>query len=339
MRNKHLIDADCDLVLKSVGDLSKLRNKSVLVTGASGLVGIYIVNSLVKLKTELNLSIFCCVKTPPTKEFETLFHECNLIVSDITQLEIIDSLPNFDYIIHSAGYGQPLKFLEDEITTIKLNTTTTFSLFEKLKPNGCFLFISSTEVYSGLDCADVDESCIGSTNTDHPRCCYIEGKRTGEAICHIYSRQGYDVKIARLGHTYGPGTKKNDKRVLNTLVRKGLTEPTITLMDDGSAVRTFCYIRDVTEMLLNILLYGKSVTYNIGGVDELSIYELACKIGSITGKSVERSSPDMTLVGNPKIVNVSTNKYCAEFSKSRDGFVGMEEGLKNTLKWQEQFYI
>lgn len=337
MRNKNLIDEDCDLVLKSVGDFSKLRNKSVLVTGASGLVGIYLVNCLVKLKSELNLKIFCCVKTPPNEESKSLFDNCTLLVSDITRLETMNNLPNLDYIIHSAGYGQPLKFLEDEITTIKLNTTTTFSLFEKLKSDGCFLFISSTEVYSGLDYIDVDESCIGSTNTDHPRCCYIEGKRTGEAICNIYLRQGYDVKIARLGHTYGPGTKKNDKRVLTTLIDKGLTEESIKLMDEGSAIRTFCYIRDVVEMLFNIMLHGKDTTYNIGGVSKLSIYELACKIGNILEKEVKIPQSSNSMAGNPKIVNVSIQKYMNEFEKTPKNFVDFDEGLKRTIEWQTQF--
>jgi len=332
MKNKNIIDIDCDSILNSI-NFKNIKNKTILVTGASGLVGIYIVSCLVKLKNNLNLNIFCCVKNKPTKEFIEIFNQCNLIVSDITDENAFSELPNFDYIIHSAGYGQPLKFLEDELKTIKLNTSTTLSLFKKLKVDGTFLFISSTEVYSGLNDSNILESLIGSTNTDHPRCCYIEGKRSGEAICHIYSRKGYNVKIARLGHTYGPGVKKNDKRVLNSLIDKALIDKKISLLDDGSSVRIFCYISDVCEMLFNILLFGKDITYNVTGNEELSILQLSKIIADKLNVSVDIPFISANLTGSPSIVNASNQKYLNEFYKEK--FIKIENGIVNTIEWQK----
>ena len=332
MKNKNIIDVDCDSILNSI-DFLNIKNKTILVTGASGLVGVYIVSCLVKLKNNLNLNIFCCIKNKPTKEFAEIFNQCNLIVSDITDENVFNELPNFDYIIHSAGYGQPLKFLEDELKTIKLNTSTTLSLFKKLKVDGTFLFISSTEVYSGLNDFNILESSIGNTNTDHPRCCYIEGKRSGEAICHIYSRKGYNVKIARLGHTYGPGVKKNDKRVLNSLIDKALIDKKISLLDDGSSIRIFCYISDVCEMLLNILLFGKDITYNVTGNEELSILQLSKIIADKLNVSVDIPFISANLTGSPSIVNASNQKYLNEFHKEK--FIKMENGIVNTIEWQK----
>ena len=88
----------------------------------------------------------------------------------------------YDFIIHAAGYGQPIRFVEDEIATIDINTRTTRELFNLLKTDGKYLFISTSEVYSGAK-TPYKESDIGTTTPQHPRACYIEGKRCGEAIC------------------------------------------------------------------------------------------------------------------------------------------------------------
>jgi nucleoside-diphosphate-sugar epimerase len=331
-----VLSNDADIVLSRT-DLSKMRDKRVLVTGASGLVGINLVSCIKKMKDEYNIELWCWFREQIDPCFSDVFTDCNIIRGDITDTQMFSNLPQFDFIIHSSGYAQPSKFLEDKIKTIQLNTTSTIFLLEKLNKDGTFLFISTSEIYSGLDHHNIQENEVGTTNTDHPRSCYIEGKRTGEAICHAYVQRGYNIKIARLSSAYGAGAKKNDKRVLNTLIDRGLTEQSIKLMDDGSAIRTFCYISDVTEMLFTIMLFGKDVTYNIGGISELSIYELACKIGNILEKEVTVPQSSNSMAGNPKIVNVSIQRYMDEFGKSSRNFVDFDEGLNRTIEWQTQF--
>ena len=331
-----VLSNDADVVLSRT-NLSKMRDKRVLVTGASGLVGINLVSCIKKIKDEYNIELWCWFREQIDPCFADVFTDCNIIRGDITDTQMFSDLPQFDFIIHSSGYAQPSKFLEDKIKTIQLNTTSTILLLEKLNKDGTFLFVSSSEIYSGLDHHNIQENQVGTTNTDHPRSCYIEGKRAGEAICHAYVQKGYNIKIARLSSAYGAGAKKNDKRVLNTVIDRGLTEQSIKLIDDGSAIRTFCYISDVTEMLFNIMLNSKGVTYNVGGVCELSIYELACKIGIILGKEVTIPQSSNSLAGNPKIVNVSISKYVDEFGKTFNTFVDIEDGLRRTIDWQKQF--
>ncbi len=146
---------------------------------------------------------------------------------------------------------------------------------------------------------------------------------------------GYDVKIARLCLAYGPGTRKFDQRVLNSIIEKSI-KGDIKLLDDGSAIRTYCYITDVIEMLLNICLYGNEVVYNIGGASRVTILELAQYIGNLTNKKVSTSINENPLKGNPNVVNVSIDKYCSEFNKIK--FVELEEGLINTINWQKIIY-
>lgn len=330
----NIIELECKELLNKI-DFSKLSNKRVLITGASGLIGVYIVSCLSQISKLYNIEIYSWFKSDLPLEFSNIFSKCNIIKSDITDDSNIEKLPMFDCIIHSSGYGQPNKFLEDKIKTIKLNTSSTIELFKKLNKGGKFLFVSSSEVYSGIVSDNILETEIGTTNTSHPRSCYIEGKRCGESICYSYLNEGFDVKIVRLSLTYGPGTKKNDQRVFNSLIQKGLTNDSIKLVDSGDAIRTFCYITDVIEMILNILLNSKDVIYNVGGVSKLSILELSKKIGYILNKEVETGESNNGLVGNPKSVNISIEKYLKEFNKD---FIPIDVGLNNTIKWQKELY-
>lgn len=322
-------------IIKNI-NFSQLNNKKILITGASGLIGVYLVSCLKQIMKTHNIDIFVWVQNDIDIIFSDIFHDCTIIKNDITDISSFLKLPEFDCIIHAAGYGQPDKFMDDKIKTISLNTTSTIELFNKLKTNGKFLFISTSELYSGIDEQNITEIQIGTTNTNHPRSCYIEGKRCGESICNIYKEKGYDVKIIRLSLAYGPGTKKNDKRVLNSLIQKGLNEDNIKLLDSGDAIRTYCYITDVIEMFWNIFLFGEDLIYNVGGKSVTSIYDLSVLIGSKLNKNVEIPKEINQQLGNPKIVNISIDKYMNEFKKHK--FVSLEDGLNKTINWQKKLY-
>lgn len=317
-------------------NFTELKNKSILITGASGLIGVYMVSCLKEISKKLNIKIHVWVKNEIEPEFIEIFEDCQIIKKDITEDSSFEDLPKFDYIIHAAGYGQPGKFLKNKIKTITLNTTSTINLLNKLNFGGKFLFISTSELYSGLDYENISEKEIGNTNTNHPRSCYIEGKRCGESICYAYKEKGVDVKIARLSLAYGPGTKKNDHRVLNSLIQKGLSNENIELMDQGEAIRTYCYITDVIEMFWNILFFGKEPVYNVGGKSVTSILGLAELIGENLNKKIVLPKATQELEGNPKVVNISIEKYLEEFEKNN--FIPLEEGIKKTIKWQKKLY-
>jgi UDP-glucuronate decarboxylase len=311
-------------------DFSSLKNKKILITGASGLVGFYLTQCVRKLQSEYNIKIYLSYKNSIPEYLEEYYDFPYVeIKKDITLAKL---KPNFfDIIIHSSGYAQPIKFLNDSLTTIKVNTHATINLLEALKPNGKFLFVSTSELYSGNDNLNIDESQIGTTTPSHSRACYIESKRCGEAICHSYITSGYDIKIARLSLAYGPFTKLGDLRVLNSLIDKGLNKENIELIDDGSAIRTYCYITDVVEMFWNIVLHGKETIYNVSGFSNISIKELADKIGTRLNKPVTVSSSPNSLTGSPKIVNISSGKYINEFNKKI--FIDIDNGLDNVIEW------
>ena len=322
---------DIDRIIENI-DFSNLQDKKVLITGASGLVGFYLAQCVRRLQNELNISIYLSYKNSIPEYLKEYYDfPYTEIKEDITTIELKSNF--FDVIIHSSGYAQPMKFLNDSLTTIKINTNATINLLDALKPDGKFLFVSTSEVYNGNDSLNITEDQIGTTTPSHSRACYIESKRCGEAICHSYIASGYDVKIARLSLAYGPFTKLGDLRVLNSLIDKGLNNGVIELMDDGSAIRTYCYITDVIEMFWNILLHGKDVTYNVSGFSNSSIKELADNIGAKMNKQVIVPSLSNSLAGSPKIVNISSEKYISEFGKKE--FISIDEGLENVIEWMK----
>lgn len=223
-------------------------------------------------------------------------------------------------------------FAKDKIRTIQINTESTYELFKLLNQNGKFLFISTSEVYSGAPHPHT-EDIIGTTTPQHPRACYIEGKRCGEAICMAYREQGYDVKIARLALAYGPGTKPHDTRVLNELIEKALTTQTINLMDKGEAIRTYLYVEDCAEMMLDILFKGSQPVYNVGGTSTTTIKDLALMIAKQTNSKVILG--DKTLKGSPDSVKLNMIRTLYEFPRE---FVSLEEGIKRTIAYQKTLY-
>lgn len=309
-------------------DFSQLRNKKILITGASGLVGLYLLSSLKNIKKEYNIEVYAWIKNEPEKYLKKFYEDFILVRRDITDANSFIDLDTFDFIIHSAGYAQPGKFLENKMKTIKINTLSTIYLLDKLKEDGKFLFISSSELYSGLDAFKISEENIGLTNTDHSRACYIESKRCGEAICYS---SGKDAKIARLSLAYGPGIKKGDKRFLYSIIEKAFNNEYIELMDEGKSIRTYCYITDAVEMLWNIFLHGKHNIYNVSGISQISIFDLAKKIGQKFKKEVKTPKNSREMEGSPKIVNISNDRYTEEFNKT--DFVDLDEGLENTVQW------
>ena len=335
-----LILNDAKQIINTV-DFSKLKGKSILITGASGLIGLNLLAPLKLLKDELKLTIYCWVNNDIDNKLKPLFDGCSVFKSDITNIENIKVLQNIfaetlngiDFIIHAAGYAQPQKFMSNKLKTIELNTKTINDLMSLLNPDGSFLYCSSSEIYSGLDQENITETQIGTTTPNHPRACYIESKRCGEAICNSYDN---NVKIARISTVYGPGTKQNDTRVLNNLIQKGLQTGTINLLDDGSSVRTLCYSSDISEMLWNILLHGKDKTYNVAGIFKLSILELANKISTIINCTVSLPERNNELLGNPKVVDLSIDKYLKEFKNKT--FKNIEFGLNTTINWQKFLY-
>lgn len=339
MLDSTIIPRDADSICQGFSPV-QLDGKTVLITGASGIVGTYFLECLHHLSAtqKMNLQVLAVMKNePPAHLLECLsLPDFHILRGDLADSDFYPHLPEADFIVHAAGYGQPGAFLQNPMATIQLNTTATAALLDKVKKNGKFLFISSSEVYSGLRNPPHREKEIGLTNTDHPRSCYIEGKRCGEAICNAYRTTGVDAKSARLCLAYGPGTRPGDLRALNTFIEKALKERHIRLMDAGQARRTYCYIADAISIMWKILLQGKDSTYNVGGISSVTIGGLAQQIGAVLNVPVTMPENSETLQGSPEDVRLDMTKVESEFGPL--AYISLQEGLNKTIKWQCQLY-
>jgi len=321
--------------------LDSLRDKTILITGASGLLGTYFLASLAHLKqNRVPLQVIAQVRYTPAPHTAEIIRRggFNLLSANLAEYQDCMTLPEADIIIHAAGYGQPAAFLANPVATIQLNTMATALLLQhKLRPGGSFLFVSTSEIYSGLKKPLVQEEDIGTTTPSHPRASYIEGKRCGEAICNAWRSRGVRATSARLALAYGPGTRKGDKRALNSFIERALCQQRIELLDAGRAVRTYGYVTDAVELLWQATLHGTQPAYNVGGHSTVTIAELARLIGQLTGATVVFPKTEKEMTGAPEEVRLDLTRPETEFKKTN--YISLEDGLQATILWQRGLYL
>jgi len=287
-----------------------LRDHRILVTGATGLIGRVMCAALRRLGAEVG-------------EFS----------SKHTLQYCLDWSP--DHVVHAAGYAQPTKFLTYPMATLDLNTRWLIDLIDAVdKKGGRILYLSSSEVYSGSPHLRHVESDIGQTSPAHPRGCYIEAKRCGEAIVHAARASRINAVVARVSLVYGPGVQRKDTRVMSQFIEQALHSGEIVLQDGGQARRTYCYVTDTVAMLINIMWRGKSPVYNVGGEGEITILSLARRIAGLmkVPTKVPRGM-GVAQTGAPAHVSLDTGLYRREFGKRQ--YVPLEEGLKQTIAWHK----
>lgn len=288
-----------------------LQGKRIAVTGGTGLIGGVVTAALSVLGAE-------------AKAFGSAHSLDDVLAWNPTD------------VVHGAGHAQPSKFMAEPMHTIDLNTRWLMALLAHVEGHGGgrLLYLSTSEVYSGSPHLRHHEGDIGTTTPAHARGCYIEAKRCGEAIIHAARARGQSAFAARVSLAYGPGVKKGDTRVVNQLIEQALKVGEINLQDGGQARRTYCYVTDIAEMLINVMWFGRGPVYNVGGEGETTILSLARKIGALMNVPVKvPRGVGVAQTGAPAHVTVDTGMYRREFAKRT--FVPLEQGLKQTIAWHE----
>lgn len=315
-----------------------LKNKKILITGSTGLIGHYFIgfffHSLNSKFSPKKIDLIHKSKLPNYLNFLNKKNKLNFIKKDITKLKFKNQ--NYDYVIHLSGYGQPLKFLDKPLETFELNTSVLKNLLEKTNKKGSFLYLSTSEVYSGINQQNY-ENKIGNTNTNHVRACYIHSKLAGETLVNIFKKKfKLNTKSVRLCLAYGPGNKKKDKRVLYQFIEKALFKSKIDMLDAGLNKRSYIYVLDAVEMLINILFKGKDDIYNIGGKEIITVKDLAKTISKLTNTKLFIPKQKKNNMGAPNRSTVSIKKYENEFGKKT--LLPIKKGLKFTIDWQKELY-
>lgn len=324
--------------------LRPLAGSTVLLTGAGGFLGSYLLDVLLALGRESgrpcrviavdNFQVglpdrVAHLENEPRVEFLT---------HDVTQPLSLDG--GVDWIVHAASIASPTFYRRLPLETIDVNVNGTWRMLELARAGvRGMLSISSSEVYGDPvpEAIPTPETYMGNVSSIGPRACYDESKRLGETLCTTYFRRfGTPVKIVRPFNVYGPGQRLDDMRIIPDLMSAALVRRPIVLHSDGRPTRSFCYLRDAAVAILLVLVSdADGEVFNVGNDEEISIRELAELMARLAGPPslpVEfRTSTDPDyLADNPQ-------RRCPDLTKLRTRLgwrpeVGLADGLDRTLR-------
>ena len=250
---------------------NKLQNKTLLITGSTGLIGSTIIKALLYVNEirKLNLCILALVRS--IEKAERLLGKENNTLRFI--LGSVEKLPKIgepiDYIIHGASPTASLFFVNNPVETIQIATVGTMSLLQLAheKKVDSFVYLSSMEVY-GAPQEDtlIPESQGCTLDSMAVRSCYPIAKRLCENLCASYAQEyGVPARVVRLAQTFGPGVERDDKRVFAEFARNAMNKTNIVLQTAGTSKREYLYTADAVTAILTVLLHGKpGEAYNAG---------------------------------------------------------------------------
>lgn len=279
-------------------DWEKLRDKTFLITGATGLIGKFLIDVIMYKNDTDNLNCKIIALGRNESKAKERFANCfnsNLFKfyeTDINETITIEE-EKLDYILHAASSTHPLQYSNYPISTITANVIGTKNILDlAVKTNASrVLFASSVEIY-GENRGDVDafdESYLGYINCNTLRAGYPESKRTGEALCQAYIKEkGLDIVIPRLSRIFGPTILSTDSKALSQFINKAVNNEDIVLKSEGNQYFSYTYVGDAVTALLYTLFYGiNGEAYNVSDTTyDITLKDLASTIAKQVGKEV-----------------------------------------------------
>lgn len=284
---------DLEIIFNNPIDWERFRNKTVLVTGATGRLGMYIVEAISKADIDWNLNIKIIALARNQDKLCHVFGNSlklpNLytLVQDIT--EPVHWEGDIHFIFHTAGAVSPRDFTNWPVDTLWGHVQGTRHILELAREKNCerVLYVSTVEVYGEWNLGEgIREEDMGRMQCNHARACYPEAKRLCETMLASYEAQyGIPYISVRLCHTFGPGITLHDGRAFSEFIRNVIEGEDIVLQSDGSAVRTYTYVSDAVGAMLLAFTKGTEHCYNIANTDNLiSIRDLAKLIAGLDTK-------------------------------------------------------
>ncbi|MCM1307434.1 MAG: NAD-dependent epimerase/dehydratase family protein [Butyrivibrio sp.] len=263
--DKYLLE-DLENIAQSSLPFEELYGSTVLVTGATGLVGSQAVKALLTMNRLKNAGIKV-IATVRNEEKARRAYEgfdadgLSFLVQDVT--EPIDVSVSADYIIHAASPTSSKFFVEKPVETIRTAVNGTDNILSFAARTGAkgMVYLSSMEVYGVTDPAlpCVREKDLGYIDILNVRSSYSEGKRICECLCASYAKEyGVPVKTARLAQTFGAGIPYEENRVFAQFAKSAINGTDIVLHTQGNSVDNYCYTRDVIKAVLLLLLRGEA---------------------------------------------------------------------------------
>jgi dTDP-glucose 4,6-dehydratase len=256
----------------------------VVITGAAGFIGSHLSEALLQRGYSV-----VGIDNLLTGDVANIAHLANrdftFIKHDVTNYIYIDG--PVDFVLHWASPASPIDYLELPIPTLKVGALGTHKALGLAKAKGArFVLASTSEVYGDPLEHPQKETYWGNVNPIGPRGVYDEAKRFAEAMTVAYHRyHGLDTKIVRIFNTYGPRMRINDGRAVPSFIGQALVGEDVTVFGDGGQTRSFCYIDDLVDGIIRLMLSDLNDPVNIGNPHEMTIEQIARTIIRMTGSS------------------------------------------------------
>jgi dTDP-glucose 4,6-dehydratase len=307
-----------------------MAKQTVLITGGAGFIGSHLCLKLLAS----NYKVICLDNfiTGSRNNLKTVLQDKNFRIKVCNVSNYIDIPGKLDYVLHCASLASPKDYLDFPIQTLKVGSLGTHNaLGLAKKKRAVFMLFSTSEVYGDPLEHPQKESYWGHVNSVGVRGCYDESKRFAEAITMAYHRvHKLNTKIVRIFNTYGPRMRHNDGRAVPNFIDQALKCQALTVYGTGQQTRSFCYIDDLVEGILRLMLSDQNLPINLGNPHEFTIRQLVKLVLKLTGsksKIVYRKLPqDDPQQRQPDIAKAK--KFLAW-----EPIVPLEDGLERTISW------
>jgi len=240
-----------------------------------------------------------------------------------------------DAVLHLASLPSPVDYLNKPIQTLKVGALGTHNaLGLALEKDAKFLLASTSEVYGDPQVHPQPETYWGHVNPVGPRGVYDESKRFAEAMTMAYHRyHKIDTRIVRIFNTYGTRMRLDDGRVVPNFICQALLGKPLTVYDDGSRTRSFCYVSDLVEGFVRLLDSHETSPVNMGNPDEMTILEFAHQVL----KATDSQSKIVFVTPEDERTQDDPMTRQPDISKARqvlgwEPVVSLQEGLQRTIK-------
>ena len=311
----------------------------ILITGGAGFIGSHLADRL--LSEGHSVIAIDNLATGHTRNIEHLAgHErFHFIKHDVTEYMYIEG--KLDVVLHLASLPSPVDYLKKPIPTLKVGALGTHKALGLARAKSArFMLASTSEVYGDPLVHPQPESYWGNVNPVGPRGVYDESKRFAEAITMAYHRyHGLDTRIFRIFNTYGPRMRPEDGRVVTNFIGQALHEQPMTVYDDGSRTRSFCFVSDLVDGIVKLMHSSENEPVNLGNPLEMSILGFAQIVQKLAGTKSEIvfvTPTDERTKDDPQVRRPDITK--ARTVLGWEPQISVEEGISRTIDYfRERF--
>ena len=312
------------------GNVVELDGARVAVTGGAGFLGSHLCDALLVAGAEV-----ICLDNFSTGSERNIEHlsgdrRFTVVVQDVTTYLWVPG--ELHAVLHLASPASPIDYLKLPIQTLKVGSLGTHNALGLAKAKAArFMMASTSEVYGDPQVHPQPESYWGHVNPIGPRGVYDEAKRFSEALAFAYHRtHGVEIRIPRIFNTYGPRMRMDDGRAVPTFIRQALAGEPVTVHGDGSQTRSICYVDDLIDGLMRLLVSDETGPVNLGSDYELSMRELAEAVVAAAG-----SDSAIRFVERP-VDDPQVRRPDPTFAADTLGWRALtrpEDGLSRTVEW------